>query len=198
MSNAWGAIFNAPENTVYFIGNTNPYDNQAMLGAWAKTTNQQYLGLWTRTDWVNQATGQPLVSGNLVPVAGPIANKVLNYYSGRGLTPGFRFSGGYAQIILGNHVLAQMPESQIGTGTDMFVVHLFRDPTGGRYVLAIWGIGAQGTLASGVWLSDVGDNPSWQSRLSSMSDGLYICQWTDANGDAFPQPSEITVIYQGN
>ncbi len=193
VSSTWAEIFSAPANTVYFIGNTNPYDNQAMLGAWAKTTNQQQIGLWTRTDWVDQATGRPLVSGNLVPVAGPIANQIVKYYAARGLTPGFRFSAdGYAQIVLGDRVLAQMPASQIGTGTDMFVVHVFRDPTDGRLVLVIWGIGAQGTLASGVWLV------SNFSSFSSMSDGLYVYQWTDSNSDNFPQPGEITPLYQGN
>jgi hypothetical protein len=133
-------------------------------------------------------------------VAGPIANKVVGYYVSIGLTPGFRFwtdpntGVNYAQIILGNHVIQQMQTSQIGTGTDMFVVHAFQD--GNRLVLVTWGIGAQGTLASGVWL--VSNFPT----LNTLTKGLYVYQWTDgANGnplDGFPQPGEITQIYSGN
>ena len=110
-------IFGAPANTVYYLGNTNPYDNQALLGIWAKSTNPQNIGLWTNPSWVNQAVGAPLgkptVSGPLVLVAGPLANKVVGYYASLGLTPGFRFwtdpnTGiNWSQIILGNHVISR-------------------------------------------------------------------------------------------
>ena len=199
MTGTISPIFGAAANTVYYLGNTNPYDNQALLGVWAKSTNPQYVGLWTNPSWVNQVTGAPLVTGNLVLVAGPLANKVVGYYASLGLTPGFRFSTvsgvSYAQIILGNHVIAQMQTSQIGTGTDMFIVHVFQD--GNRLVLVTWGVGAQGTLASGVWLVS---NFSTFNTLTT--NGLYVYQWTDgANGnplDGFPQPGEITQIYSGN
>ena len=76
----------------------------------------------------------------------------------------------------------------------MFVVHVFQD--GNRLVLVTWGVGAQGTLASGVWLD------SNFSTFNTLTKGLYVYQWTDgANGnplDGFPQPSEITQIYAGN
>ena len=203
LSGTVSPIFGAPAGTVYYLGNTNPFDNQALVGIWAKSTNPQNIGLWTNPNWVNQATGahlgKPLVNGPLVLVAGPIANKVVGYYASLGLTPGFRFAGvsgvSYAQIILGNHVIAQMPESHIGKGKDMFVVHVFQD--GNRPVLVTWGVGAQGTLASGVWIVS---NFSTFNTLTT--NGLYVYQWTDgANGgplDGFPQPSEITLLYQGN
>ena len=204
VSGTLSPIFGAPQNTVYYLGNTNPYDNQALVGAWAKSTYPQYIGLWTNPNWVNQATGAqlgaPLVNGPLVLVAGPLANKVVGYYASIGLTPGFRFWNdpntgvNWSQIILGNHVIAQMQTSLIGTGTDMFVVHVFQD--GNRPVLVTWGVGAQGTLASGVWLV------SNFSTFNTLTKGLYVYQWTDgANGnplDGFPQPGEITQIYAGN
>jgi hypothetical protein len=200
VSSSVSPIFGASANSVYYLGNTNPYDNQALVGVWAKSTNpEQYIGLWKNPSWVNQATGAPLVTNNLVLVAGPIANKVVGYYASLGLTPGFRFGGvsgvSYAQIILGNHVIAQMRESDIGTGKDMFVVHVFKD--GSRFVLVTWGIGAQGTLASGIWIVS---NFSTFSTLTT--NGLYVFQWTDgSNGnplDGFPQPGEITPLYAGN
>ena len=88
-----------------------------------------------------------------------------------------------------------MKTSLIGTGTDMFVVHVFQDGT--RPVLVTWGIGAQGTLASGVWLVS---NFSTFSTLT-----LMACTCTSGPTaptavrlDGFPQPGEITLLYQGN
>jgi hypothetical protein len=133
-------------------------------------------------------------------VAGPLANKVVGYYASIGLTPGFRFwtdpntGVNYAQIILGNHVIAQMRESDIGKGKDMFVVHVFQD--GNRLVLVTWGVGAQGTLASGVNIV------SNFSTFNTLTNGLYVYQWIDGANDnpldGFPQPGEITQIYAGN
>jgi len=188
-------IFPAPAGSECFIGNTNPYDNQALLGVWAKTTNAQDIGLWTNAGWVDQGTGRPLASGNLVLVAGPLANKVVGYYQSQGLTASFRWANvngvSYGQIVYHGQVLAQMRESDIGSGKDIFVVQTIRDGDG-LLVLMFWGIGAQGTLASGVWFI------SNYSSLGSMTNSIYVYSWTDANGDKFPQPSEITLTYQGN
>jgi hypothetical protein len=186
-------VFSASGTSTYFIGTSNPYDNQALLGAWgirAGQLNSTQIGPWTRPDWVNQATGQPLFAGGLVLVAGPAANPVVNYYVSQGLALGFRFFNGYAQIVYRSNVLAQMPEGDIGKGKDMFVVQAFED--GGRPVLAIWGIGAQGTLASGVWLV------SSFSNLGSLNHSTYIYTWTDSNGDNYPQPNEFSLVYVGD
>jgi hypothetical protein len=126
----------------------------------------------------------------LVVVAGPLSNKLTGYYVSQGLALGFRFFNGYAQIVYQNNVLAQMPEGAIGKGQDMFVVQAFKD--GDRPVLAIWGIGAQGTLASGVWLV------SNFNRLGSLNHSTYIYAWTDSNGDNYPQPNEISLVYVGD
>jgi hypothetical protein len=188
-------VFPAPAGSEYFIGHTNPYDNQALLGVWAKAASSQGIGPWTQGGWVDQATGRPLVSGNLVLVAGPLANKVVSYYQSQGLSAGFRWANvngvSYAQVIHRGQVLAQMRESDIGSGKDIFVVQTIRDGDG-RFVLMLWGIGAQGTLASGVWFV------SNFSALGSLTDSIYIYSWTDTNGDKFPEPGEITLAYQGN
>lgn len=184
------ALFGASEMSAYFVGTSNPYDNQALLGAWGKASAQQELGPWTRSDWIDQATGQPLVPGDLLLVAGPIANPVLRYYSSQELAVGFGFSNGYAQVVYRCEVLAQMPERDIGSGKDIFVVQALKD--GDRSILAIWGIGAQGTLASGVWLVNN------FSQLGSLNNSIYIYGWTDSNGDIYAQPDEISLIYQGD
>ena len=186
-------IFSASGTSTYFIGTSNPYDNQALLGAWgirAAQLNSTQIGPCTRPDWVDQTTGRPLVSGNLVVVAGPLSNKLTGYYVSQGLALGFRFFNGYAQIVYQNNVLAQMPEGAIGKGQDMFVVQAFMD--GDRPVLAIWGIGAQGTLASGVWLL------SNFSHLGSLNHSTYIYAWTDSNGDNYPQSNEFSLVYVGD
>jgi hypothetical protein len=188
-------IFPASAGSDWFIGNTNPYDNQALLGVWAEEASSQNIGLWTSDGWADKTTGRPLVSGNLVVVAGPLANKLTSYYQSQGLTVGFRWGNvngvSYAQIVNRGQVLAQMPESEIGSGKDIFVVQAIQD-NDGRLVLMLWGIGAQGTLASGVWFV------SNYSTLGSLNNSIYVYSWVDANGDGFPQPGEITLIYQGN
>ena len=188
------SLMAAPAGSEYFIGNTNPYDNQALLGVWAKATSSQDIGLWTHAGWVDQGTGRPLASGSLVLVAGPLANKVVSYYQSQGLTVSFRWANvngvSYAQITYQSQVLAQMRESDIGSGKDIFVAQAIRD-SDGRLVLMLWGIGAQGTLASGVWFV------SNYSTLGSMANSIYVYSWTDGNGDKFPQPDEISLTYQG-
>ena len=188
-------IFSASAGSDWFIGNTNPYDNQALLGVWAEATSSQNIGLWTSDGWADKTTGRPLVSGNLVLVAGPLANKVTGYYQSQSLTVAFRWGNingvSYAQIVNRGQVLAQMRENEIGTGKDIFVVQTIRD-SDGRLVLMLWGIGAQGTLASGIWFV------SNYSTMGSFSNSIYVYSWADTNGDTFPQPNEITLSYQGN
>jgi len=184
------AIFTTSGMPSYFVGTSNPYDNQALLGAWGMKSTEHEIGPCTRTDWVDQLTGRPLIAGDLLLVAGPLANTVLKYYASQGLAANFRFSGGSAQIVYRGQVLAEMPAGDIGTGKDMFIVQAFRD--GNRSVLTIWGVGAQGTLASGVWL--IGNS----AQLGSLQHSIYIYSWTDSNGDGYTQPEEISLMYQGD
>jgi len=190
VSDASATIFGTSAMPSYFIGTSNPYDNQALLGAWGMKSTEREIGPCTRTDWVDQSTGRPLIGGDLLLVAGPLANTVLKYYVSQGLAASFRFLGSSGQIVYRGQVLAEMPAGDIGAGKDMFVVQALKD--GNRSVLTIWGVGAQGTLASGVWL--IGNS----GQLGSLQHSIYVYGWADLNGDGYAQPDEISLIYQGD
>jgi hypothetical protein len=149
--------------------------------------------MWNST-CVNQTTGKPLFSGDIVAFGGRSANKVTKYYEDQGIakvwcdqnSTHFMFKN-----VATGQILYAVAKSTYDPGVyDYFVIQTFKDDS--RTVLTQWGISAQGTYASGLCFADL----VWP-HIADFGDSYYIYSWQDLNGDGTPTTNEISLITSG-
>ena len=187
------AILNAPARTVYYVRTGNMYDDSALGFVYAKSSNPQNMIIQTDASKVNQVTGAPLFTGNVVLFGGYGASKVVNYYE---RTMGyvrisFSYNATHYRFMKGSTVVysVSMPTYN-SSKADYFLLQIFMD--GSRTVFSMWGIAHTGTYAGGVYFADI-----VYPNLASYTEGYYICKWTDTNNDGIQQSDEITVVASG-
>jgi M6 family metalloprotease-like protein len=188
-----GKILRTPVNTVYFIRTGNQYDDSSLGYVYGKCTERpQYTIIQTDPTRINQATGAPLFTGNVVLFGGYAASKVVNYYEGLGYAPiGFSMNSTHFMFIQGSTVIYSALRSTYDrTKADYFVAQIYMD--GPRTIFSLWGIAETGTYASGLYFSAV-----MHRDLGTYTQGYLICKWTDLNNDGIQTSNEITVVATG-
>ena len=186
-------ILNAPARSVYFVRTGNMFDDSALGFVYAKCSNPpQIMMIQTDASKVNQTSGAPLFSGNVVLFGGMAASKIVKYYEGKGVARvTFSANATHYRFMNKTGVAYAVPISSWNySKADYFVVQIYMD--GSRVVFSMWGLEETGTYASGVYFSDL-----VYPNLASMTQSYYICSWTDYNNDGIQQSNEITVLATG-
>jgi len=185
-------VFADTSYTLGFMGTGNIYDDSGIGFMYAHRSPLKIIFPKTDTSRVSP-TGQPTWSGytHLVTVGGRGANPTLAYYEDNGLaTLKFYFEGGNYVIKKGTTVAYTIVPSSVTTTNDYFVMETI--PDGTHTVISLWGIGAPGTYASGIYFDGV------FPTLSSLTQGWYIVRWQDLNSNGFPDyPTEFTIVASG-
>ena len=188
-----GAILNAPAGTIHFVRTGNIYDDSALGFVYAKCSNPpQNMIIQTDSTKINQTTGAPVFSGNMVLFGGCMASKVVDYHEGLGCAPiTFSMDVSRFKFMRGAAIAYSVLRSTYDyTKADYFVVQIYMN--GSRTIFSIWGIEQTGTYAGGVYFCDV-----IHPNLSAYTQGYYICKWIDLNNDGIQQSDEITVVASG-
>lgn len=189
-------IMGAPENTVYYVRTGNVFDDSALGFVYGKSARgQNIVSQWNGTH-VNQTTGKPLFSENIVTFGGRIANKVTKYYEDYGLAKiGFDENAThymFKYIGTGSIVYAVAKSTYNPNGKDYFAVQAFMD--GSRTVLIFTGMAsAVGTYASGICFADL----VWP-HIADFGESYYIYCWEDLNGDGVQSSNEMSLKASGN
>jgi len=192
-------ILNAPANTIYFARTGNIYDDSALGYIYTACTNRpQNIIAQTDPTKVDQATGRPLFTGNMVVFGGWGASKIVNYYE---KTLGYTrvsitVDENYFRFWRGSTLVYEVARSTYDYNkADYFVVQIYSDFSSAepRTVASMWGIAHTGTYASGVYFADY-----IYPNLASLTEGYYICKWTDLNNDGIQQSNEITIVASGS
>ena len=188
-------IIQNPAQTAYYVRTGNIYDDSALGFIYSKSVNAQNIIAQWNSSCINQSTGKPLFSGNLVAFGGTLANKVVNYYEQSGIAKvGFDQNSTHYMFksCATNETLYAVAKSTYGPSVkDYFVIQVFED--GSRTVLTQWGISAQGTYASGLCFADL----VWP-HIADFSDSYYIYSWEDLNGDGIQTTNEMLLRVSGN
>jgi len=190
-------IFNAPENSVYFVPTGNIYDDSALYAFYAYKENPQILAPPTQSSASSaylDEEGSPLFTGNIVTFGGRLANRMVVYYEDAGIAlVGYGWNGThhlFTRISDGSHLYAVEGSTYIASEKDYFVFQVYRD--GDRYIFSEWGICAEGTYAGGACFIDI-IYPNLQEYLNQ----YYIYSWTDINNDDMPQSNEFSMLTSG-
>jgi hypothetical protein len=126
---------------------------------------------------------------NALVVAGPLANPTTAFYESNGFTPlTFSLSGGNAIFKQGASTVFSVSMTSLTSTNDYFIMETFQD--GGHTVIVLYGIGAPGTLASGVYFdSFVFTNPA------NYPAGAYIVHWQGTNLNVPLSIDTYTIVY---
>jgi hypothetical protein len=179
--------------TLGFEETGNVFDNAGAGYAIGHSSRGKVVFVFTDSTRVNQATGELLFSpdySNAVVLAGPLANPTTAYYETHGLAPlTFSSSGGNAIFMQGGSTVFSVSMASLSSTNDYFIMEAFQD--GGHTVIVLYGIGAPGTLASGVYF----DNFVF-TDLANYSAGAYIVHWEGATPNV-PLPTDTyKIVYQ--
>jgi len=193
MSELSGAILKAPAGTVYFIRTGNIYDDSALGFVYSKCSNPQNIISQIDRVKIDQTTGAPLFTGNIVVCGGCAASKAVSYYEGLGCVPiTFSMDITRFKFMRGSAIAYSVSRSNYDHAkADYFVLQIYAN--GSRTVLSMWGITHTGTYASGVYFTD-----HVYPNLPSLTQGYYVCKWTDLNNDGIQQSTEIAVVAAGD
>jgi hypothetical protein len=187
--------YSAPA-TLGFEQTLNVFDNSGagyMIGHRSGTKVEYTFADSTRVDAItHELTFSDYT--NAVVVAGPLANPTTAFYEKNGLAHlKFQFNGDGTWSIVHEPdgvVALHIVPSALNSGDDYFTMQAFRD--NGHWVIELWGLGAPGTLASGVYLDMQFTN------LSNLSAGSYVIHWRDTNGNGIPDSGDtFTVVFSG-
>jgi len=188
-------IMNDPAQTVYYVRTGNIYDDSALGFVYGKSAQAQNIVSQNNPTFINQTSGAPLVSGDIVIFGGRSASKVTQYYESHGLAwVWVDVNATYYTFKRVDNGLTLYPVA-ISTYNpnvmDYFVIQAFKDSN--RTVLSQWGISAQGTYASGLCFADL----VWP-HIGDFGDSFYIYSWHDLNGDGIQTSNEMSLITSGN
>lgn len=193
-------ILEAPENTVYFIYSdtiksskplrvtrASPIDWTATGYIKGITRHNQMEGLDTDNTLVDQSSGAPNFNDKAVVLSGgPIVQVLVKYYESNRIAPVYyKAENGLAYWFHKNGTRIEETEIDPNLQNDMFVVEHFLDPYGNA-VLIIYGFTGSGTFAGAKFFKSI-----IHPDIRSYTHSYYIYQWSDTNGDYFPDISEI-------
>jgi len=183
-------VFDAAENSVYFVPTGNIYDISALYAFYAYKQTPQNIAHWQ--DFDND--GKPKFIGNIVAFGGRFANRVVKYYEDAGIAAvgkGWNGTHHLFTSIADESTLYAVDDSMFNPSEkDYFVIQSYKD--GDRYVFSEWGFREQGTYAGGACFIDI-----IYPNLQDYTNQYYIYSWTDLNDDDMPQPDEIILEATG-
>jgi len=190
-------IFNAMENSVYFVPTGNIYDDSAFYAFYWYKSNPQIITPPTQSSASSaylDVDGSPFFTGDIVTFGGRYANRMVAYFEDVGVAVvGFLNNGThriFRRISDGAHLYAVDFSTYNESEKDYFVIQVYGD--GDRYILSMWGIRAPGTYAGGTCFIDI-----VCPNIEGCTDQYYIFSWTDSNGDGMPQSGEINLETSG-
>jgi hypothetical protein len=188
-------VMGAQEENVYYLRTGNIYDDSALGFVYGKSVQSQNIISQNNPTFINQTSGAPLVSGDIVIFGGRSASKVMQYYESQGI------AWVWCDVNAAYYTFKRVDNGQtlypVAISTynpsvkDYFVIQAFKD--GSRTVLSQWGISAEGTYASGLCFADL----VWP-HIADFSDSYYIYSWEDLNGDGIQTTNEILLKTSGN
>jgi hypothetical protein len=188
-------IMQDPAQTIYYVRTGNIYDDSALGFVYSKSIHAQNIIAQWNSSCIDQTTGRPMFSGNVVAFGGKFANKVTNYYEQNGIAKVWcdQNSTHYMfKSVATNQTLYVVAKSTYNPSVkDYFVIQVFKD--GSRTVLTQWGISAEGTYASGLCFADL----VWP-HITDFVDSYYIYSWEDLNGDGIQTTNEMLLRISGN
>jgi len=181
--------------TVYYLRTGNIYDDSALGFVYGKSAQSQNIISQNNPTFINQTSGSPLVSGDIVIFGGRSASKVMQYYESHCLAWVWCDVNAtyytFKRIDNGQTLYPVAISTYNPNVMDYFVIQTFKD--GSRTVLSQWGISAQGTYASGLCFADL----VWP-HIGDFGDSFYIYSWHDLNGDGIQASNEMSLITSGN
>jgi len=188
------AIMNDPAQTVYYVRTGNIYDDSALGFVYSKSAQaQNIIPQWNPT-YINQTSGRPLFSGDIVTFGGKYASIVTKYYEDQLLAKVWcDVNSTYYTFkrVDTNQPIYSVAISTYNPSTkDYFVIQTFMDGT--RTVLSQWGISAQGTYASGPCFADL----VWP-HIADFGGSYYVYCWEDLNSDGIQTANEISLKASG-
>jgi hypothetical protein len=188
------AIMNDPVQTVYYVRTGNIYDDSALGFVYGKSSYSQNIIPQSNATYVNQTSGMPLVSGDLVVFGGRLASKVTKYYEDNNISKiGYSYNSThilFVELATGRTVYAVPYAGYNPSAKDYFVVQAFKD--GSRTVLDQWGVSAYGTYASGICFADL----VWP-HIADFGGSYYVYCWEDLNSDGMQTANEISLKASG-
>lgn len=188
-------IMQDPAQTVYYIRTGNMYDDSALGFVYSKSAHTQIIIPQWNSTCLNQTTGKPLFSGDIVAFGGKYADIVTKYYENQGIARVWCDQNSthysFKRVDNGQIVYTVATSTYNPSVKDYFVIQAFKD--GSRTVLTQWGIGAQGTYASGLCFADL----VWP-HIADFGDSFYVYCWEDLNGDGIQTANEISLKASGS
>lgn len=188
-------IMQDPTQTVYYVRTGNIYDDSALGFVYGKSTQVQNIITQWNSTCINQTSGRPLISGDVVIFGGKYLNNVTKYYERQGFAVVWCDDNStyytFKRVDTGQVIFTVATSTYNQNVKDYFVIQAFKD--GNRTVLAQWGIGAQGTYASGLCFADL----VWP-HIADYGGSYYIYCWQDLNGDGIQDTNEISLITSGS
>ena len=189
------AIMQDQAQMVCYLRTGNIYDDSALGFVYGKSVQSQNIISQNNPTFINQTSGRPLVSGNIVIFGGRFASKVMQYYESQGLAMVWLDVNAtyytFKRIDNGQTLYSVAISTYNPSVMDYFVIQAFKD--GSRTVLTQWGISAQGTYASGLCFADL----VWP-HIADFVDSYYIYSWEDLNGDGMQTTNEMLLRVSGN
>jgi hypothetical protein len=122
-------------------------------------------------------------------VGGRLANPTTAFYEDKGFAPiHAQLSGGTVLFFKGASKVYSVSLSSLSATDDYFVMETFQD--NGHTIIALWGINAPGTMASGVYYD------SQFTNLTTLTAGnAFIVHWQGATPNT-PLPTDtFTIVY---
>ncbi len=189
------AIMQDQAQTVYYLRTGNIYDDSALGFVYGKSAQSQNIISQNNPTFINQTSGAPLVSGDIVIFGGRFASKVMQYYESQGLAMVWLDANAtyytFKRIDNGQTLYPVAISTYNPNVMDYFVIQTFKD--GNRTVLSQWGMSAQGTYASGLCFADL----VWP-HIGDFVYSFYIYSWQDLNGDGIQTSNEMSLITSGS
>jgi hypothetical protein len=187
-------IMQDPTQTVYYVRTGNIYDDSSLGFVYGKSTQVQNI-ISQNSTYINQTSGRPLISGDVVIFGGKYPNKVTKYYEREGFAVVWCDDNStyytFKRVDTGQVIFTVATSTYNQNVKDYFVIQAFKD--GNRTVLCQWGIGALGTYASGLCFADL----VWP-HIADYGGSYYIYCWQDLNGDGIQDTNEISLITSGS
>lgn len=191
-------IFNAPDNSVYFVPTGDQRDDSVFYALYSFKDNPQLVTPPSKSPTSSayfDEDGSPLFTGNVVTIGGRFTNRMVRYYEDAGIAlVGYGRNEThhlFTRISDGSHLYSVEDSTYNATEKDYFVFQIYRD--GDRYIFNEWGIGVGGTYAGGACFLDV-----IIPNIQDFTNQYYIYSWTDFNNDDMPQQEEIVPESTGN
>jgi len=170
----------------------NTFDNSGAGFAIAHRSTAKDVFVFTDSTKVNPTTHELAFApdyGNAVVFAGPAANPTTAFYETNGFTPvTATVSGGNLLFQKGGSTVYTVSLASLSSTNDYFLLEAFNDGT--HTVVVLYGVGAPGTLASGVYF----DANFASFNPTNYPASAYIVHWQGASSTPLPTDT-YTIVY---